>query len=62
MNKEKLIFKSEPLKPQKMTLQIDCKEVRLFVKGIEMRIDIPNEKIKNYDAIVINGIKFIKEK
>ena len=47
--------------PEEMTLYISCKDIKLCNAKANLTIDIPKEKIEQYDTIVINGIKFKKE-
>lgn len=50
----------EFMKP--FTLKIDCEEIRLFQKGLDIEFDIDPKKLENINVIEINGYKFIKEK
>ena len=46
---------------EEMTLHISCKNIKLCDTKADLTIDVPQEKIEQYDAIVINGVKFKKE-
>lgn len=59
MNKD--IYVSGAPAPKEMALQISCKKLQLLDKSANLTIDIPQEKIEQYDTIIINGIKFKKE-
>lgn len=41
------------------TLSIDCKEIRLTTKEVEITVDV-NRQIKEFDTITTNGVKFKK--
>jgi len=40
---------------------LDCDNIYLNQKSIDLEIQIPTEKIKQFDYIILNGIKFKKE-
>lgn len=40
---------------------VDCDDIHLHHKSLDLNIDISNEKIECLDSIIINGVKFIKE-
>lgn len=42
-------------------LILDCDNIHLHHRSLDLTIDIPSEKIKDLNSIVINGVKFIKE-
>ena len=42
-------------------LTINCDNIYLNQKSIDLEIQIPTEKIESFDYIVINGIKFKKD-
>lgn len=39
-----------------------CEKIILNKKDIELQVELLGDKIDRFDAIIINGIKFIKEK
>lgn len=43
------------------SFNIECDNIHLHHNSLDLDIDIPNEKVECLDAIIINGIKFIKE-
>lgn len=46
---------------QVRTLIVCCDKIILSQSSLELDIEIPNEKIKNIDCLVINGFKFTKD-
>lgn len=42
-------------------LIINCDHIYLTQKGIDLKVEIPQEKIANFEEIIINGIKFTRE-
>lgn len=44
------------------TLTIDCDDIVLRPTYCDLTIPLPIEKIKQFDTLIINGIKFIQEK
>ena len=60
MNKNEEMYLSSCFTPEETTLQICCKKLQLIDKSADLTIDIPQEKIEQYNTIVINGIKFKK--
>lgn len=50
------------LEPTKFnSLIICCDKIILSQASLELDIEIPNEKIKNIDYLVINGFRFKKD-
>ena len=50
----------DSLKPK--TLQInDCERIILKDKSLEFSFEITKGKIEDFDEIIINGVKFVKE-
>lgn len=45
-----------------ITLVIECDNIFLNQKSIDLTIEIPIEKIEQFDILTINGIKFKREK
>lgn len=43
------------------SLIVCCDKIILNQASLELDIEIPNEKIKNIDYLVINGFKFKKD-
>ena len=43
-------------------LIIDCEYIYLYQTSIDLKIEIPKEKIDRFDYLIINGIKFKKDK
>ena len=41
---------------------INCDSIYLNQKSIDLEIQIPTEKIEAFDCLIINGIKFKKDK
>jgi len=44
------------------TLVIECDNIFLNQKSIDLTIGIPIEKIKQFDFLTVNGIKFKRDK
>ena len=44
------------------SLTIDCEYIYLYQTSMDLKIEIPNEKIDRFDYLIINGIKFKKDK
>ena len=44
------------------SLTIDCEYIYLYQTSMDLKIEIPNEKIDRFDYLIINGIKFNKDK
>ena len=44
------------------SLKIDCEYIYLYQTSMDLKIEIPNEKIDRFDYLIINGIKFKKDK
>ena len=61
MNKNEEMYIGSCFAPEEMTLQICCKDIKLYDTKANLTIDIPKEKIEQYNTIIINGIKFKKE-
>lgn len=43
-------------------LEIDCEYIYLYQTSMDLKIEIPKEKIDRFDYLIINGIKFKKDK
>ena len=43
-------------------LKIDCEYIYLYQTSMDLKIEIPKEKIDRFDYLIINGIKFKKDK
>lgn len=41
---------------------IECEHIYLHQTSIDLKIEIPKEKIEQFDNIIINGIKYSKDK
>ena len=50
-------------KPSEITryMSLDCDEIHLVNREIDIKIVLTQTKIENVDCIVINGIRFKKE-
>jgi len=44
------------------TLIMNCDSIYLHQKSVNLEVQIPTEKVEQFDCIVINGIKFKKDK
>lgn len=44
------------------SLRIECEQIRLFQKGLDIEFELDPKKLKNINVIEINGYRFIKEK
>ena len=44
------------------SLTINCEYVYLYQTSMDLKIEIPKEKIDRFDYLIINGIKFKKDK
>lgn len=44
------------------TLTIDCEHIYLHQTSIDLKIEIPKEKLEQFDYLIINGIKYSKDK
>ena len=53
---------NEIKKPLYNNLIIDCEYIYLYQTSIDLKIEIPKEKIDRFDYLIINGIKFKKDK
>ena len=43
-------------------LTIGCEHIYLYQTSMDLKIEIPKEKIDRFDYLIINGIKFKKDK
>lgn len=48
--------------PPYNSLTIDCEYIYLYQTSMDLKIEIPKEKIDRFDYLIINGIKFKKDK
>ena len=48
--------------PPYNTLTIECEHIYLHQTSIDLKIEVPNEKIEQFDYLIINGIKFKRDK
>ncbi len=55
---EENTLKVEPYK----NLIIECDHIYLHQTSIDLKIEVPNEKIEQFDYLIINGIKFKRDK
>ena len=53
---------NEIKKPLYNNLIIDCEYIYLYQTSMDLKIEIPKEKIDRLDYLIINGIKFKKDK
>ena len=60
--KTNLTISNEIKKPLYNSLTIDCEYIYLYQTSMDLKIEIPNEKIDRFDYLIINGIKFKKDK
>lgn len=44
------------------TLVVECNSIYLHQKDIDLKIEVPKEKIERFEYLVINGITFKKDK
>lgn len=51
-----------PINPMYNTLIINCEHIYLYQTSIDLKIEVPKEKIEQFDTIIINGIKYSKDK
>lgn len=42
------------------TLIIECDNIYLHQKSIDLTIEIPTEKIEQFETLTVNGVKFVK--
>ena len=56
MEKEQQYTLLECTRPR--TLQIDCDTITLKDKSVDLTINIPTEKIEQFDYLILNGIQF----
>lgn len=47
--------------PRDRYLTIECEHIYLRQTSIDLEIEVPNEKIEQFDYLIINGIKFKRE-
>ena len=59
---EENTLKVAPYKPSSNTLTLECEHIYLHQTSMDLKIEVPTEKIEQFDYIVINGIKFKKDK
>lgn len=52
----------ELYEPSYNILTIECEHIYLHQTSIDLKIEIPTEKIEQIDYLIINGIKFNKDK
>ena len=57
-----LTISNEIKNPLYNNLIIDCEYIYLYQTSIDLKIEIPKEKIDRFDYLIINGIKFKKDK
>lgn len=43
-------------------LYIECASIYLKQKSIDLEIQIPTQKVEQFDTLIINGIKFKKDR
>lgn len=48
--------------PRDRYLIIECEHIYLHQTSIDLEIEVPTEKIEQIDYLIINGIKFKKDK
>ena len=48
--------------PADNILTIECEHIYLHQTSMDLKIEFPTEKIEQFDYLIINGIKFKKEK
>lgn len=44
------------------TLIIDCEHIYLHQTSMDLKIEVPKEKLEQIDYLIINGIKFKKDR
>lgn len=48
--------------PMYNTLIINCEHLYLYQTSIDLKIEVPKEKLEQIDYLIINGIKFKKDR
>ena len=41
---------------------VNCEHIYLYQISIDLKIEVPNEIVEQFDYLIINGIKFKKDK
>ena len=54
-------YKTLKIEPYKNFI-IECEHIYLHQTSIDLKIEIPKEKLEQIDYLIINGIKFKKDK
>lgn len=60
--KTNMTISNEIKNPLYNNLIIDCEYIYLYQTSMDLKIEIPKEKIDRFDYLIINGIKFKKDK
>ena len=60
--KTNLTISNEINNPLYNNLTINCEYIYLYQTSMDLKIEIPKEKIDRFDYLIINGIKFKKDK